>query len=171
MNPFRMLRLLEPAPQTSFASAALLAVRLIAGLAFAYHGWGKLQAPFNWMPPQAPMEIPPSLQLLAAITEFGGGIAWMIGLFTPLASAGISATMAVAVYFHMVILRNPFVNDTGGLSSESALVYLGIAVLILATGPGKVSLDALVFGRREHIKPLPAEPVVSQEAMLWALYR
>jgi putative oxidoreductase len=171
MKPFQMPNFLAPAPQTGFASVALFTLRLIAGTAFAYHGWGKLQTPLSWMPPQAPLDIPPFLQFLAALAEFGGGVAWIIGLFTPLASVGIAVTMAIAVYFHMVILRNPFVNDTGGLSSESTLGYLGMAVLILAMGPGTVSLDALVFGMRPQIKQLPEEPVMSHGAALWVLYQ
>lgn len=31
-------------------SFVLLALRLIMGVAFIYHGWGKIQDPFSWMP-------------------------------------------------------------------------------------------------------------------------
>ena len=131
----------------NFSSAALLILRLIAGIAFVLHGWGKIQTPFGWMPPQAP--VPGFFQFLAALSEFGGGIAWILGLLTPLASFGITCTMAVAVSVHALVLKDPFVNPTGGSSFEPALVYLGVALLLGAMGAGKFSLDAKIFGARK----------------------
>ncbi len=134
--------------QSVGASAALLLLRLIVGTAFVFHGLGKIHTPFSWAPPQAPIHIPAFFQFLAAISEFGGGIAWVLGLLTPLASLGIFSTMTVAVYMHMIVRHDPFVNLTGGLSFEPALVYWGIAILILTLGPGKFSLDAKLFDER-----------------------
>jgi putative oxidoreductase len=142
-------RLLQPVPQSIFASAALFLVRLIAGAAFVFHGWGKIQTPFSWNLPESPISIPGLFQFLAAISEFGGGIGWVLGLLSPLASLGIGCTMAVAVYFHSMITKDPFVNMTGGPSYEPALVFLGIAVVILVLGPGKFSLDKKIFGERK----------------------
>jgi putative oxidoreductase len=133
--------------QPTFASAALLLLRLIIGIAFTMHGWGKIQTPFSWLPPEAPIRIPGILQFLAALAEFGGGIALVLGVFTSLAALALAITMAVAVYTHMVIFKDPFVSSkAGGSSYEPALVYLGIAILILAVGPGRYSLDAKIFG-------------------------
>jgi len=137
----------QPISQPIFASAALLALRLIAGTAFIFHGWGKIQNPFGWMGPEA--SIPGFFQFLAALSEFGGGIAWVFGLLTPVASFGIGCTMVVAVHMHMIVMKDPFINQTGGSSYELALVYLGIAVLILALGPGKFSLDKKIFDKNE----------------------
>ena len=140
------MNLFQPSRQSGFASIGLFAVRLIVGLAFVYHGWGKIQHPFNWMGPEA--SIPGWLQGLAAFSEFGGGLAWVAGFLVPLASFGIFCTMAVATNMHMMVRHDPFVNPQGGPSYEPALVYLGIAFLLFAIGPGKVSLDAIVFGER-----------------------
>ena len=139
-------RFIQPVPQPVFASTALLVIRLIAGVAFTIHGWGKIQHAFNWMGPDAP--VPAFLQFLAALSEFGGGIAWILGFLTPLASLGILCTMTVAVHMHMIVRGDPFVNLTGGLSYEPALGYWGLALLILALGPGKFSLDKKIFGSR-----------------------
>jgi putative oxidoreductase len=141
-------RFFQPVSLPTFASAALLVLRLIVGAAFVFHGWGKIQTPFGWNPPESPVFIPVIFQLLAAISEFGGGIAWILGLLTPIASLGIGCTMAVAVYLHSMVMKDPFVNLTGGSSYEPALVYLGIALVFLALGPGKFSLDEGIFG--EH---------------------
>ena len=139
-------RAVQPFRQSAFASAALLLLRLVAGVAFIIHGWQKIQNPFGWMGPQS--GIPGIFQFLAALSEFGGGIAWVIGLLTPLAALGIACTMAVAVHMHSMVLHDPFVSLTGARSYELASAYLCIAVILLALGPGRVSLDAKIFGER-----------------------
>jgi putative oxidoreductase len=55
----------------------LLVLRIVTGLAFIMHGWGKLQSPdgpFHWMD-QMPDAPPGPIQALAVLAEFGGGIA------------------------------------------------------------------------------------------------
>ncbi|MBP7845553.1 MAG: DoxX family protein [Proteobacteria bacterium] len=129
-------------------SLALLTIRIVAGAAFMIHGWGKIQNAFGWMGPQAP--VPAFLQFLAALSEFGGGLCWIVGLILPLASAGIGVTMIVATLLHMVMLKDPFVSmSPGGGSYELAAIYLTIALLFLATGPGKYSLDSKIFGEQK----------------------
>ncbi len=140
---------LQTVPDPTFVSSALFLIRLIVGAAFVFHGWGKIQSPFGWVPVEAPISIPGFFQFLAAISEFGGGIALILGFLTPIGSLGIGCTMAVAVYMHLVVRGDPFVNPTGGPSYEPALVYLGISVLILALGPGRFSLDHKIFGERK----------------------
>jgi putative oxidoreductase len=135
---------LYPTAPGARESAALLVIRLIAGLAFMFHGWGKIQAPFSWMGPDAPM--PGFLLALAALSEFGGGIAWILGLLTPLASFGLLCTMAVAVWTH-ASRGDPFVAaGPGGASYELAAVYFGISLLLLLVGAGRHSMDRKLFG-------------------------
>ena len=134
--------------QSPAASTALLVLRVVVGIAFILHGWGKIQHPTNWMPPGGPIALSPILQLLAAVSEFGGGILLTIGLFTPIAALAIGTTMAVAVYFHAVVFKDPFVSMTGGGAFELPLVYFSIMLLILFAGPGKISTDYKLFGKR-----------------------
>lgn len=123
----------------------LLLLRLVAGAAFLAHGAGKIQAPFAWMPPEA--GVPGWLQALAAVAEFfGGGLGWVAGFLTPLASLGVLATMTVAILFH-VGRGDPFVG-AGGPSFELALLYWCIALLLVLIGPGRFSLDAQLFRQR-----------------------
>lgn len=131
---------------SNFGSVALLLLRLSMGIAFVLHGSGKISTPFGWMPPSAP--IPGFFQFLAAISEFGGGIALLLGLLTPLACFGIACTMAVATCFHAFGMGDPYVNMTGGSSFEPALGYLMVAILFMAMGPGKYSMDKIIFGER-----------------------
>lgn len=129
---------------------ALLLIRLVCGYAFILHGWGKIQHPMEWMGPQS--TTPGFLQLLAAVSEFGGGIALILGLVTRLAALGILCTMAVAVYTHAFTMGDPFMNPKGGSSFEPAAVYFCVAVVLLAAGAGRFSLDRLLFGDRANLK-------------------
>ena len=141
-----MRQLLKPLRLSARVSAGLLVLRLLAGVAFMYHGYGKIQHPFGWMGPDA--GIPGVFQALAAVSEFGGGLAWMLGLLTPLASLGLASTMTVAVWMHAAVLHDPFVALKGGRSYELASVYLCVAVLLLLAGPGRYSVDRVAFGEK-----------------------
>ena len=143
MNIFELFKPLRLSPRVS---AGLLILRLVAGLAFVIHGYGKITKPFAWMPPEA--GVPSILQGLAALSEFGGGLAWILGLLTPLASLGLACTMAVAVWMHAIVRGDPFVPSGPGGSYELASIYFCIALLLLLTGPGRFSLDRVVFGKR-----------------------
>jgi putative oxidoreductase len=107
------------------------------------HGWSKIQSPFNWMGPDAP--VPGILQALAAVSEFGGGLALIVGFLTPLACLGIMSTMFVAALKHIQD-GGPFVGKGG---YELAAVHFVVALCVLLAGPGKVSLDALLFGKKK----------------------
>lgn len=126
-------------------AAALLIIRIIVGVAMILHGWGKIQNPFGWMGPDA--AVPGILQFLAALSEFGGGIALVLGLVFRVASIGLVITMLVATLLHAVIKGDPFVG-MGGPSYELALVYFGISILFLVMGPGKFSIDKVIFGTK-----------------------
>src|SRR5687767_3555751 len=135
-----MSRIFRPLPVSGRVSTGLLILRVVAGLAFMFHGWGKIQNPTGWMGPNA--NIPGALQALAAISEFGGGLFWILGLLTPLASLGLACTMGVAVWMHATVMHDPFVAKGPGKGSyELAAIYLCVALLLLLAGPGRFSLD------------------------------
>ena len=139
-------RFFEVPQFSTFSDAALVLIRVVAGLAFMVHGWGKIQNPFGWMGPDA--FAPGVFQALAAVAEFGGGLAWVLGLLMPLASLGIAATMAVAFSMHAIVWGDPFVASGGGGAYELSVVYFCIAVLLIAIGPGRLSFDRALFGPR-----------------------
>lgn len=129
-----------------------LLLRLVAGSAMMLHGWPKVQHATSWMGPDAP--VPGALQALAALAEFGGGLCWVLGLLTPVASFLILCTMAVATGMVYLAQGHPFVaSQPGGPSYKPALGYLAIAVLFLLAGPGRLSIDWLLFGRRRADSP------------------
>ena len=134
-----------PLALSARVSAGLLVVRFVAGVAFMFHGWGKIQAPFTWMGPDS--AFPGVLQALAALSEFGGGLAWALGALTPLASLGLFFTMAVAAWFH-IRAGDPFVPTGPGGSWELAAVYLCVSILLMCAGPGRFSADRYIFGEK-----------------------
>lgn len=122
----------------------LLLVRLVFGFAMMVRGYPKIQDPFHWADKYG---IPGPLQALGALAEAGGGLAIALGLLTPLGAVGWIATMGMAMY-QLSKQDAVFVNSPGakGPSYEAAAGYFAVAVLLLLTGPGKFSFDALLFG-------------------------
>jgi len=140
MNAPTFLSLAFPLTAERRASVGLLLLRVYAGLALMQHGQRKIADPFHWMGsgPGKPAAV---LQFLAAVSEYLGGIALLLGLLTPLAALGIACTMAYATWMH-VSRGDPFVGR--GASFEPALGYLVTALLLMLAGPGAFSLDALL---------------------------
>ncbi len=128
-------------------AVGLLILRLVAGAAMSLHGAPKIKQPFGWM--GAESHVPGFLQALAAVSEFGGGLALLVGLLTPLACLAIMSTMFVATW-STIKSGGVFVSNTGAKSYELPLLYFVVALLILLCGPGKLSLDALMFGAKKN---------------------
>ena len=143
---------------SGWGAAALLMVRLVMGVAFILHGWPKIQNPGSWMNGMGGEGVSPFLQGLAALAEFVGGIAIVLGLVTPLAALGIVCQMLGALFLVHFPRGDPFVGS-GGPSYELPLIYLVLAILLIMLGPGRWSLDALLFGRPRvsTVDPYPRE--------------
>lgn len=128
-------------------SLALLALRLILGWIFVYHGSQKLFGAFG---STITMEgfaknlhlplLPPIIwAYMAAGSEFGCGLLVMLGLLTRLAAIPLIITMLVAI---------ATVTGSKGFSGyEFNLTLIAISVALVLTGAGLISLDALIFKR------------------------
>jgi putative oxidoreductase len=124
----------------------LLILRLVMGLGLMSHGWFKIQKPFGWMGPDG---VTGPLQALAALSEFGGGLAITLGFLTPLAALGVLCTMIGAWYFGNQ--GNPWLSlDPKTKTFELAALYGTLAVILFFTGPGRFSIDALIWGRKKR---------------------
>lgn len=130
-------------------SVGLLLMRLVIGVAFIGHGAQKL---FGWFGGYGPkgtggwMEsigIKPgvTMAVLAGTMELVGGFMFAAGFLTPVAAVLIVATMLGAILkFHA---PNGFWSASNGI--EFPLTVLVVAAGIALTGPGSISLDALLF--------------------------
>jgi putative oxidoreductase len=76
---------------------------------------------------------------VASMTQLGSGILLILGLLTPLASAGAIAVMTIAV---IVKLHVGFWSQNGGFEYPILLTILGIATAF--AGPGSFSVDGLL---------------------------
>jgi len=137
----------------------LLIARLGFGGYIMAHGWGKLQmlidGKFEDFGDPIGLGAPLSLALVT-FAEFGCGLLVIVGLAARLATIPIITTMAVAAF--VAHAGDPWTMGEGfrlfmvgesefPKSKEPALVFLIAFATLLATGPGKLSLDAVVWGR------------------------
>ena len=129
-------------------SIGILILRLLAGLTLAAHGAQKL---FGWFGGYGLAGTGGFLEqlgfvpgkrnaLFAGLAEAIGGVLLALGLATPLAAAVIIAVMTVASV--SVHLKHGFFNHNQGY--EYTMMLAVIALSIAITGPGPISLDALL---------------------------
>lgn len=104
--------------------------------------WGNINGIAEWF---GSMGIPmPTLNAyLAASTEMAAVILLPLGLATRLISIPLMITMVVAIV--TVHLGNGF--NAGDNGFEIPLYYLLMLLLLLITGPGKISIDYLIKRR------------------------
>jgi putative oxidoreductase len=112
-----------------------VALRIIAGLAFAQHGAQKL---FGVLGARQAVELA-TQRGLAGVIEFVGGIMIALGLFTSPVAFLASGEMAWA-YFQSHAPRGFWPIQNGG---ELAVLYCFIFLYICAAGSGKLSLDSI----------------------------
>jgi putative oxidoreductase len=145
-----MVRILYPEFARGRSAVGLLILRLVVGAAFVLHGWYKITGKggmTGWMGPDAP--VPGFLQATAALSEFLGGGALFLGLLTPVAAVFLASTMIAAIGMAHLPHGDPFVNpEPTGPAFELAAGYLAAALTVLLAGPGKLSADYCLFGRR-----------------------
>ncbi|MFR9729684.1 DoxX family protein [Saccharopolyspora sp. MS10] len=127
------------------ADLGLLALRLVIGGIFAVHGAQKLFGVLGGPGPEtfartlseAGFQQASVLSLVTGGTELGAGVLLVLGLFTPLAAAGIVGVMASAVV--SMKLPGPFFDQEGGY--EFQVVIVAAALCLMFAGPGRVALD------------------------------
>lgn len=132
-------------------STGLLLLRLMLGAVFIAHGGQKvlgwaggpgLEGTVGFM---GSLGVPAEMAYTVAFVEFFGGILLVLGLLSRLAAAGILAVMGGAIA--LVHLKAGFFAPEG---FEYPLTLAVMALVLLLSGPGRYSLDALISAPRQR---------------------
>ncbi len=123
-------------------------LRIVTGIVFCMHGYQKLftygfagvTGAFTKMGLPMPGVTGPFIALL----EFFGGLALVVGLLTRLAALGLMFNMLVAML--MVHFAAGFFLPAG---YEFALTLFAACLAIALAGPGAISMDGALAGRRD----------------------
>jgi putative oxidoreductase len=164
------------AVEVAMRSLGLLILRLAAGTVLIAHGYVKLfgghhhRVPrflarfygpefseaaqktgpegFGDMLEQLEVPAPQAAAYVSGLAEFGGGIGVLLGLRTRLAAPIVIANMATAI--RTVHWKNGLYGRKG---FEFPLTLAAIAGSLFFTGPGSISLDALLDSDDKHAAP------------------
>ncbi len=129
------------------SDVGLLILRLVLGLTLAAHGYnkffggGRIPGTARWFE-SIGMKPGKFHATVAASTEMAAGLGLAAGLLTPIPAAGFVSLMVVAAW--TVHRANGFFIVKEGW--EYNLVLALSAVTVATLGPGRLSLDYLVFG-------------------------
>lgn len=131
-------------------NTALLAIRIILAVVFMYHGSQKLFGLFGGpgldgfagFLTKLGVPLPHVAAVLAALSEFGGGLLLLLGVAVRLATIPMAFTMLVASFG---VHANGFGLANGGMEYPLTLAVVLIALGLM--GPGAWTLPALLRRR------------------------
>ncbi|MGI8469934.1 MAG: DoxX family protein [Pyrinomonadaceae bacterium] len=128
----------------NWSPCALSILRIVTGFLFIWHGSQKLLG-FPALPPGADGSLSPSMLTAGVLELFGGGVLFLLGLFTRPVAFILCGMMAVAYFtVHAPNHFLPLVNQ-----GELAVIYCFVFLYFIFTGGGAWSLDRLIW--REKI--------------------
>ena len=119
---------------TGYPGLALLLLRLVVGGAASSQAWLLITASYG------AVNTGVVIDLLAFVT----GLALIIGFMTPivavlLSAGGLLLTLDSSAPGHLLLFE----------SGMARLEFIAISVALISLGPGALSLDARLYGRRE----------------------
>jgi len=122
-----------------------LVARITLGVLFISTGWGKVHNLAKVTAYFAELGIPlPGIQApMVSFIELIGGALLVIGLASRVAALPLMASMAVAI----LTAQRENVHGLADLFGLVEWTYLALLLWVALAGPGKVSLDQLIFGR------------------------
>jgi putative oxidoreductase len=126
--------------------AALLVVRVVAGVIMAAHGAQKLFGAFGGAGLEKTVEMMGPIAYPVAVGEFFGGLGLVAGFLTRFSAASLIVVMLGAIA--TVHGKNGFFLSGGGFEYNLALI--GLLVPTLIAGPGRYAVGRCL--------PLPKSP-------------
>ena len=117
---------------------AHMGMRATIGVIFIVHGFGKFGNPGfgGWI---SSMGIPVEMQIPIALAEFIPGIFLIFGIFTRISSSLLSIVMLGAIF-----LVKGASSLTGEGGYELDLILLAACLVIIVSGPGRISISHLI---------------------------
>jgi putative oxidoreductase len=120
----------------------LLVARILLGIFFVISGWGKLTAYAGTAGYMAMHGVPAVLLPLVILTELGGGLAIILGVFTRWVAVALAGfTLLTALIFH---------NDLGDMNQYinfmKNVTIAGGFLVLFTTGAGAFSIDQRLRG-------------------------
>lgn len=127
-------------------SPLLLVLRLYWGWSFVQTGWGKLMHLERTAGYFESLHIPAAKlnAIMAGGTECFGGLLLLLGLNTRFATPALVFTMFVAYATAEREALMAIFTDTDKFTGAAPFLFLLVALIVFAFGPGKLSLDALL---------------------------
>tara|TARA_B110001454_G_scaffold140698_1_gene130646 strand:- start:98 stop:523 length:426 start_codon:yes stop_codon:yes gene_type:complete len=118
-----------------------MGLRASLGVIFIVHGFAKFgNAGFGgWI---SSMGIPAEMQIPIALAEFIPGILLLIGILTRISGAILSIVMLGAIF--LVKGASSLTGVDGGKGYEFDLILLAASLVVIVSGPGKVSISHLI---------------------------
>ena len=126
---------------------APLALRVALGVLFIVHGYPKLFKDFKGTAGfLAGLGFKPGAfwAFVLGASEFFGGIAILVGIFSRIASALLIISMTVAILFNIFKWKKPFTKGAEGAGWEFDLVILAGLIALLLLGSGNWSFDQMI---------------------------
>jgi putative oxidoreductase len=138
------MRTLSLSPLSRLASLAPLALRVIAAIIMLAHGWQKLteMGPGNFGGQRLAglgVPLPVFMGYVVTFLEIIGGILLIIGFLSRLAALLLTIDLVVAIL--LVKVNVGFLSGSSGTGAELDLALIACFLVILFTGPGKLSVD------------------------------
>jgi putative oxidoreductase len=133
---------------------ALVAVRVAMAWIFTYYGAGKLFGAFNgpglhrtalYFSNTAHLHPGGLFAVVGGVIEFGGALAMAFGLLSRLAGLALLGDQVMAMI--TVTWRNGINSLTATPGYEFNLALCALAVVVIALGAGRLSLDAVLARR------------------------
>jgi putative oxidoreductase len=120
----------------------LLVLRILIGVVMAQHGWSKVSTfgeKFHTFPD--PLHITSEVSFtLTVFAEFFCSLLLLLGLLTRFA--------VIPLIINMTVITWVVLGDEPWSKKEFAFLFLITYLCLLFTGPGKYSLDHLLFGKK-----------------------
>ena len=112
-------------------------IRSVAGVLFIVHSIGKFDPGSQSF--FINVGLPPEMQYLIALLELLGGIFLVFGVLTRIASSLLAVEMLGVIFF---IKKLKGFSGPGGV--ELDLIALAILLVLIVSGPGRVSISHIV---------------------------